>query len=118
MKGKTRNAALVAIGLLASSVFVSQSVLADQWSTGFTRTSVHAEDDSGSILIYIQASTVINPAGCGLTDGYAVTDSLLMNEALATALAGLASGQQIGVYVSSSTCASDGRPLAKIVELL
>jgi hypothetical protein len=91
---------------------------ADQWTPLITPTAVHAEDFSGVLGIYINTvQAVINPANCPSSDGYSVTDPVITNQALAIILTAITSGQQIMLYVSSSACAGNGRPLVLTVQL-
>jgi hypothetical protein len=96
----------------------AQPAWSDQWTTLITPTAVHAEDFSGVLGIYINtAQAVINPANCPSSDGYSVTDPVITNQALAIVLTAITSAQQIMLYVSSSTCAGNGRPLVLTVQL-
>lgn len=75
------------------------------------------EDDGGKQVIYLQTSQpVFNPDNCVSTDGYELSDQVIVGSAYATILAAIASGQQIYVYVSSSACVN-GRPEVETIEI-
>lgn len=96
----------------------SVSAMADQWSAQLTLSSAAVEDNNGTPLLFVTTSqAVVNPANCASPDGYVMTDSAIVNKALAAALTAIASGAPVAVYVSSSQCASDGRPLMENIQV-
>lgn len=83
---------------------------ADTWTSAFVPTRVQSSDLSGTLYEFIgSGETLVNPAGCPVTDVYATNDTIIMNQALATALSAIASGAPIIVLVSSTACA-ESRP--------
>jgi hypothetical protein len=92
---------------------------ADLWTPAVNPTTVHVENDGSVALLYFQTSqAVVNPAGCPSSDGYSISDPVILNQTTAIVLASITSGQQVNVYVSSSACATNVRPLILTVQIL
>jgi hypothetical protein len=70
-----------------------------------------------SLGLATTAQAVLNPAACPSSDGYSVTEPVIANQALVIVLTAITSGQQIMLYVLSSICAVNGRPLVTTVQL-
>lgn len=105
------------MSFLAFGVIVAKTAWCDQWYGAVTPVGAHVEDDSNMQVIYFQTTqAVFNPHACVATDGYELSDPVIVNAAYATILAAIASGQQVYVYVSSSACVN-GRPDAVLIEI-
>jgi hypothetical protein len=84
-------------------------------------TSVTAQHGDGSgvlIQLAIVGSLPANPAGCPVLNSYAIRDTLLNGTATGIALAALAAGATVNVYVSNSCDAPSGEPLLLGVSML
>jgi hypothetical protein len=120
MKRISRNRIFLvaAVPISLCMMLATRPAWSDQWTALLTPTAVHIEDDGGVPAVYINTvQAVINPAGCPSSDGYTVNDPLITSQSLAIVLTAMTSGQQIMLYISSSTCAVNGRPLATMVQL-
>jgi hypothetical protein len=91
-------------------------VFADTWTAAFAPTRVQAQDYSGVLVDFVDTTTtIINPASCKSPDAYATQDTTIMNQAMAIALAALAAGKTVQLYVSSTLCSANRPEFTAII---
>jgi hypothetical protein len=105
------------VGVLAVVSLGIRDAEADQWQFGVTPISAAVQNFNGQLMVTISsAQAVVNPANCPSTDIYVITDPVITSASLATVLAAIGEGHQIGVYLPGTLCTA-GRPTVTAVEL-
>ncbi len=81
-------------------------------------TAQHGDTSGELIQLAIVGSLPANPAGCPVLNSYAIRDTLLNSTATGIALAALAAGATVNVYVGTSCDAPSGEPLVLGITML
>lgn len=102
---------------MALMAFAPQSSAA-QWVTNVVPTKVVVGGSGGEYLQIMTSSAIVNPASCGSADSYVLRDPTIVKSAIAVALAALAAGRQIQVYVTDTCDAPTGRPLTNAIGVM
>jgi hypothetical protein len=77
---------------------------ADRWTESLAVTSAHVEGPGGTISNVGTSQSVVNPKNCAAPDGYKVNDPAIAPELLAIAIAAIAAGLPVKLYLSSAQC--------------
>jgi len=87
------------------------------WAIGLTPSQVITANTGGPYTQILTVDPIVNPAGC-IADSYIIRDSTIVASSLATALAALASGRQIRVWVTDTCDSVLSRPLVTAVGMM
>ena len=100
--------------LLGAWVSTSHAAL---WHTPVTISEIEVGNVGGEYLYIRITGTVHNPAGCPASDGYVLRDPVVINHAMAVALAAHASGKPVRLWVTD-TCDTINRPLISSIGVM